>query len=84
MSEACCGSAKPAVQTAAEQARWKRTLWIVLAINVVMFGAEVAAGILSRSAALQADALDFFSDAANYALSLGVLGMGLRARKARR
>lgn len=80
MSEACCGNAKPAAQTLVERTRWRRTLWIVLAINAVMFGVEVVAGLLSRSAALQADSLDFLGDAANYALSLGVLGMGLRAR----
>ena len=39
--------------------------------------------MLLRSA-LQADALDFFGDAANYAISLGVAGMALgwRARAA--
>jgi Co/Zn/Cd efflux system component len=36
----------------------------------------VAAG----SASLQADALDFFGDAANYAISLFVIGMALRYR----
>ena len=30
------------------------------------------AGLAAGSAALQADALDFFGDAANYAISLGV------------
>lgn len=55
-------------------------LWIVLAINAGMFTAEIAAGMLAGSAALQADALDFFADATNYAISLTVLGMTLRWR----
>ncbi|WP_435171687.1 cation transporter [Falsirhodobacter sp. 1013] len=55
-------------------------LWIALAINAGMFIAEIAAGVLAGSAALQADALDFFADAANYAISLAVLGMTLRWR----
>ena len=63
---------------------WRRALWIALAVNVVMFAAELAAGILGGSRALQADALDFFGDAANYAISLGVAGLALgwRARAA--
>jgi hypothetical protein len=48
------------------------------------FLAEIIAGVAAGSAALQADALDFFGDAANYAISLGVAGMALtwRARAA--
>lgn len=40
-----------------------------------MFGVEVGAAIASGSNALQADALDFFGDAANYAVSLSVAGL---------
>ena len=40
-------------------------LWAALTINVVMFAIEMAAGLTAGSASLQADALDFFSDAAN-------------------
>lgn len=56
----------------------------MLAINAVMFGVEVVAGLLARSTAFQADSLDFSGDAANYALSLGVLGLAasMRARAA--
>ena len=42
-----------------------------------LFLAEIIAGLAAGSAALQADALDFFGDAANYAISLGVAGMAL-------
>lgn len=64
--------------------RWRRALWIALAVNFGMFAVEIVAGITGGSKALQADALDFFGDAANYAISLGVAGMALawRARAA--
>jgi Co/Zn/Cd efflux system component len=39
-----------------------------------------AAGLAAGSASLQADALDFLGDAANYAVSLFVVGMALRYR----
>ena len=63
---------------------WRRALWIALAVNAGFFVAEIAAGAAAGSAALQADALDFFGDAANYAISLGVAGLALawRARAA--
>ena len=63
---------------------WRRALWIALAVNASMFAAEIVAGVASGSASLQADALDFLGDAANYTISLGVAGMALawRARAA--
>ena len=59
---------------------YRRVLWMVLAINAAMFAVEVIAGLVAGSAALQADALDFLGDAANYAISLLVVGMALRYR----
>ena len=59
---------------------YRRILWAVLAINAVMFAVEIGAGFVAGSASLQADALDFFGDAANYAISLMVVGMALRYR----
>ena len=59
---------------------YRRVLWAVLAINAVMFAVEIGAGLAAGSAALQADALDFLGDAANYAISLFVVGMALRYR----
>jgi Co/Zn/Cd efflux system component len=49
-----------------------------------MFLAEIIAGAAAGSASLQADALDFLGDSANYAISIGVAGLGLawRARAA--
>jgi Co/Zn/Cd efflux system component len=63
---------------------WRRVLWIALAINGVMFLTEIGSGIAAGSASLQADALDFLGDSANYAISLWVAGMVLvwRARAA--
>ena len=75
----CCAS-DACASSAGTSLRFRRVLWIALAINAGMFIAEIAAGLLAGSAALQADALDFFADAANYAISLAVLGMTLRWR----
>ncbi len=61
-------------------AAYRRVLWIVLAINAVMFAVEIGAGVAAGSASLQADALDFLGDAGNYAISLMVVGMALRYR----
>src|SRR4051794_29913291 len=63
---------------------WRRALWIALAVNAGMFLTEIVAGVAAGSASLQADALDFLGDTANYAISLTVAGMVLtwRARAA--
>lgn len=71
----CATDATPSVDPI-----WRRTLWIALFVNAGMFAAELVAGLVASSSALQADALDFFADAANYAISLGVAGMGLAVR----
>lgn len=80
MSASCCASPRKR----AVGPRWRRALWIALIVNATMFFAELGAGEIADSRALQADALDFFGDAANYAISLGVAGMALawRARAA--
>jgi cation diffusion facilitator family transporter len=63
---------------------YRRVLWIALLINALMFCVEIAAGLRSGSVSLLADAIDFFGDAANYAVTLAVLSLGLawRARAA--
>jgi Co/Zn/Cd efflux system component len=61
-------------------ASFRRVLWLVLVINAVMFSVEIGAGLAAGSASLQADALDFLGDAANYGISLFVVGMALRYR----
>jgi Co/Zn/Cd efflux system component len=59
---------------------FRRILWISLAINAGMFLVEGISGLLGDSVALQADAVDFLGDAANYGLSLAVLGLTLAQR----
>ncbi len=61
-------------------AGYRRTLWLVIAINGAMFAIEMAAGAFAGSQALQADALDFLGDTATYAISLMVIGCSLRTR----
>lgn len=59
---------------------YKRVLWVALIVNLGMFLVEVASGLKAGSVSLLADSLDFFGDAANYAVSLFVLGMALSIR----
>lgn len=80
MSDNCCSTSPSQIGSVHNEPRWRRILWIALVANLVMFVVEIAAGALSGSRALQADALDFLGDAANYAISLGVAGMALSWR----
>lgn len=59
---------------------FRRALWIALVVNAAMFVVELGASWQSGSVSLLADSIDFFGDAANYALSLAVVGMALSAR----
>lgn len=82
MADQCC--AGKSGKTALNDPKWRRVLWIALIVNAAMFAVEIVAGVAADSRALQADALDFLGDSANYAISLGVAGMaiGWRARAA--
>lgn len=71
MSDCCAGGCGPAPV----DPRYRRVLWIALCINAVMFGVELLGGLRAGSVSLLADAVDFFGDAANYGLSLFVLGL---------
>ncbi len=75
----CCHPPEPGTSPA-----YRRVLWLALIVNLVMFVVEAASGLAAGSVSLQADALDFFGDAANYGLSLTVLSLALvwRARAA--
>jgi Co/Zn/Cd efflux system component len=82
MGSACCGcgsspgsSAPPPIDKT-----YRRILWVALIVNAAMFVVELVAGAAAGSVSLQADALDFLGDAANYVISLTVLGMALAAR----
>ncbi len=51
----------------------RRILWLVIALNAMMFGVEIVAGLAADSIALLADALDFLGDTASYSIALYVL-----------
>ena len=76
MSGSCCST----ITFDGASAAYKRVLWIVIAINAVMFVVELTAGLASQSMALRADALDFLGDSVTYALSLYVIGKSARLR----
>lgn len=80
MSAHCCNHAPAPTR----DPKYRRALWIALAVNALMFGVEIAGSARAESVSLLADAIDFFGDAANYAVSLFVLGAAVawRARAA--
>ncbi len=80
MSRACCDHHHHSVDHGRGNPAYRRVLWAALAINGAMFLVEIGSGFAAGSASLQADALDFFGDAANFAVSLFVVGMALRYR----
>src|SRR6185436_3750489 len=71
MSDHCCHAPAPGADP-----RYRRILWIALAVNAAMFFVEIGASATSGSAALAADAVDFAGDAANYGLSLAAIAAG--------
>ena len=81
MSASCCGTNEG---PSPRDATYRRILWIALAVNAGMFAVEIVAGTAAGSVSLQADALDFLADAADYGISLWVVAMALvwRARAA--
>ncbi|MCC7406048.1 MAG: cation transporter [Bdellovibrionales bacterium] len=60
--------------------QFRRVLWIALILNAIMFLLEVSASFFAQSVSLQADSIDFLGDAANYGVSLLVLGQTLKWR----
>jgi Co/Zn/Cd efflux system component len=74
----CCNGCQAPADDAPP--RFRKALWIALAINAGMFLVEIVAGVAAGSSSLQADAVDFLGDAANYGVSLFVLGMALHRR----
>lgn len=75
MGAHCCEPEKEAAK-----GNRRLVLWVALVLNACMFGAEVVASFLADSIALRADAIDFLGDAANYGVSLFVLGMAIAVR----
>lgn len=74
MAQDCCGSECGAEHVTS--ARFRKVLWVALAINALMFLVEAGGSYFADSAALLADAMDFLGDAANYGISLLVLPFG--------
>ena len=75
MDDCCQNKASEIAQLRERQAR---VLKIVLAINAAMFVIEFTAGAVAHSTALMADSIDMLGDALVYALSLYVIGRGMR------
>lgn len=79
MSAHCCSPTEPK-QGNSHDGRYRKILWIALIINITMFVVEIVSGVKANSVSLLADSLDFLGDAANYGISLWVLGMGITVR----
>lgn len=75
---ACCSSRGPKFDGMSPS--YRHALWLVIAINAVMFCVEIVAGALSGSQALKADALDFLGDALTYGISLWAIGKSVATR----
>jgi cation diffusion facilitator family transporter len=73
MADSCCSA--PRVDATTTR-RYRRALWFALVINATMFAVEIVSGWQGGSVSLLADAVDFFGDAANYAISLFVFSFG--------
>lgn len=71
-----CGCAPTETTTQGQ----RNVLRIALALNAIMFVAEVAAGTAARSNGLIADGLDMLSDALVYAVALAAIERGDRFR----
>lgn len=78
MGASCCEAKNPGLEKLAKEQL--HVLWIVLIINLTMFGVEVGSGIYADSIALLGDSLDMLGDALAYSASLFVLGMGAIAK----
>ncbi|WP_137173336.1 cation transporter [Massilia sp. HP4] len=76
---ACC-SGPCSSSTPPPDGRYRKVLWAALFINFLMFGVELASSMAAGSVSLLADSVDFLGDAANYAVSLFVLGMAMAWR----
>ena len=74
----CCAHKRQELQTLALHGAQRRVLVAVLVINLVMFCIEFGAGLVARSSALQADAVDMLGDAIVYGLSLWAVNRGAR------
>jgi Co/Zn/Cd efflux system component len=72
--DSCCNGKES--DLAALRERQRGVLQIVFAINLVLFGVEVAGALVARSTALLSDSLDMLGDASVYFLTLYALERG--------
>ena len=77
MSDSCCSGT---VDIHAMEARQRRVLMIVLAINIATFVMMLSVAIYSGSSSLLSGGLDNLGDALTYLLSLAVIGASTRAK----
>jgi len=78
MADNCCQGKTKALEKL--KGRQKRVLWIVLAINAVMFFIEFGGGVRAQALSLTGDSLDMLGDALVYGSSLYVLNQGRKAQ----
>ena len=76
--EASAESVRAAESSNANETEESGTLWILLAINALMFLVEMTMGLIAQSAGLIADSLDMLADAAVYGLALYAVGHGIK------
>ena len=77
MADPCCDGT---VELGAMQARQRRVLMIVLAINIATFAMMLTAALYSGSSSLLSGTLDNLGDELTYLLSLAVIGASTRAK----
>ena len=77
MGDSCCGGT---VDIRALEARQRRVLMIVLAINIATFVMMLSAANYSGSSSLLSGSLDNLGDALTYLLSIAVIGASTRAK----
>ena len=77
MSDSCCNGT---VDLKAMEARQRRVLMIVLAINIATFAMMLTAALYSGSSSLLSGSLDNLGDALTYLLSLAVIGASIQAK----
>jgi Co/Zn/Cd efflux system component len=78
MADNCCQGKTKALEKL--KGRQKRVLWMVLAINAVMFFVEFGGGVRAQALSLTGDSLDMLGDALVYGSSLYVLNQGRKAQ----
>ncbi len=77
MGAHCCDHAHDQASAASASPAYRRALGVALVVNIGMFLVEIGAGFAAQSVSLLADSVDFLGDAANYGISLFVLGLAI-------